>query len=56
MKDYKLKAILVVLSAIVFSMLFIILALVVPVEDDKAAFAKEKPKNILEQISRSVKE
>ncbi|MDX1296188.1 MAG: hypothetical protein R3302_07970 [Sulfurimonadaceae bacterium] len=55
MEDYKLKVVLAVLSAVVFSMIFIILALVVPVKEDTATFVKkEKAKNRLEEISRSI--
>lgn len=56
MQDYKLKVILVILSAVIFSMLFIILALVTPVEEPQKSVLKEKPKNRLEEISRSFKE
>ena len=55
MADYKLKLILVILSAIVFSMIFVILALVTPVKDTPQSFVKEKPKNRLEEISHSMK-
>jgi hypothetical protein len=56
MQDYKLKVIMVILSAVVFSMLFIILALVTPVEEPSKPLVKEKPKNRLEEISRSIQE
>jgi hypothetical protein len=56
MQDYKLKVILVILSAVVFSMLFIILALVTPVEEPPKSYVKEKPKNRLEEISQSIRE
>ena len=57
MPDYKLKVLVVILSAVVFSMLFIILALVAPVaEEPGTSVVKEKPKNRLEEISRSIKE
>jgi hypothetical protein len=56
MEDYKLKVVLAVLSAVAFSMIFIILALVIPVKDDPQSFVKkEKAKNRLEEISRSIK-
>ena len=55
MADYKLKLILVILSAVVFSMIFVILALVTPVKDTPQSFVKEKPKNRLEEISHSMK-
>ena len=55
MQDYKLKVILALLSAVVFSMIFIILALVVPVKDETKTFVKQKPKSKLEEISRSIK-
>ena len=55
MQDYKLKVILALLSAVVFSMIFIILALVVPVKDEPQSFTKKKPKSKLEEISHSIK-
>jgi hypothetical protein len=56
-KDFKLKMVLTLLSAVVFSFIFIMLAFVVPVKEDKTVFVKKgKAKNRLEEISRSIKE
>jgi hypothetical protein len=55
MRDYKLKVILALLSGIVFSMIFIILALVVPVKDAPKDFTRAKPETHLEKISHSMK-
>ena len=55
MQDYKLKVILALLSAVIFSMIFIIIALVVPVQEDTISFTKQKPKTRLEEISHSIK-
>jgi len=52
--DYKLKLILTILSGIVFSLVIIILALVLPVKEEPKQFTvKEKPKNKLEAVSKS---
>lgn len=56
MHDFKIKAIAVVLSAVVFSMLFIILALVLPVNDGPKTYATPKPKGMLEKVSHSLKD
>jgi len=53
MKEFKLKIILSILSGIIFSFIFIILAFALPVEN-KHNFTK-KPKGLLEQVSHSVK-
>lgn len=54
MKDFKLKLILSILSAIVFSFLFILLTFALPIKkgDVKVTF---KPKGKLEQVSHSLK-
>ncbi len=57
MEDYKLKVVLAILSAVVFSMIFIIMAFVTPLEKEQPVnFAKEKPKNRLEEISKAIKD
>jgi len=56
MNDFKLKLILSILGGVVFSFIFIILALVVPVKKDKKAVYVKKPKNKLEKISKSFQE
>jgi len=54
MDDFKLKLILSVLSGIVFSFIFIILAFALPSKDKEVILIK-KPKGKLEQISESLK-
>jgi hypothetical protein len=54
MKDFKLKLILTILSSIVFSFIFILLAFILPTKINKVAVDK-KPGNILEHISKSAK-
>jgi len=53
MSDFKLKLILSLLSGIVFSLIFIFLAFVLPVEKEKQTIIK-KPKNLLEHVSQSL--
>jgi len=55
MKDFKLKMILAVLSGVVFSFIFIVLAFVLPT-DKKYAEHKKKPKGMLEIVSQSLKD
>ncbi len=52
MNDFKLKIILSVLSGLVFSFIFILLAFALPLE--KQTFSS-KPKNLLEEVSHSLK-
>jgi len=54
MKDFKLKLVLSVLSAIVFSFIFILLAFTLPL-NKKEVQASMKPKGKLEQISHALK-
>ncbi|WP_428739350.1 hypothetical protein [Sulfurimonas sp.] len=54
MHDFKLKLVLSVLSGIVFSFIFIILAFALPIKDSEA-IAIKKPKGKLEQIAHSLK-
>ncbi len=55
-KDYKLKLILTLLSAVAFAFVFILLAFVIPVKDDPVTFEKRtKPKNVVEKISHGMK-
>lgn len=55
MQDYKLKVILTVLSAIVFSMIFILLALVVPAKEEPGEIKTTKhAKSTLEKISKGI--
>jgi hypothetical protein len=53
MQDFKLKIVLSILSAIVFSFIFIILAFVLPLETEDVVVAK--PQNKLEAVSHSLK-
>ncbi|MBU1215891.1 hypothetical protein KJ870_11565 [bacterium] len=53
MQDFKLKIVLSILSAIVFSFIFILLAFVLPLDKDTAF--SSKPKNKLEAVSQSLK-
>lgn len=53
MKDFKLKIILSILSGILFSFIFIILAFVLPSEEKETIIVK--PKNKLEKISESLR-
>jgi hypothetical protein len=53
MNDFQLKIILVILSSIVFSFLFILLALIAPIEKETQVIKKQK--NKLETVSESFK-
>jgi len=53
MNDFKLKLILSVLSGIVFSFVFILLAFALPL--DKKETIIKKPKGVLEHVSHSAK-
>jgi len=55
MKDFKLKLILTVLSSIIFSFIFIILAFVLPAKERVHTYQK-KPEGMLEKVSRSIKD
>jgi len=55
MNDYRLKMILVILSAVVFSMIFLIIALVAPVKDAPMEFDSGKASNKLEEVSKSLR-
>jgi len=53
MNDFKLKLILTILSSIVFSFVFILLAFALPLDKKKQIIVK--PKGNLEKISASIK-
>jgi hypothetical protein len=53
MKDFKLKMILSILSGVIFSFVFIILALSLPVKE--RVVHKKANENLLQQISGSVR-
>ena len=55
MDDDKLKLILAVLGGIVFSLVFVLLAFVLPL-NDTSVNQTEKAKQTLEQISKGIKE
>jgi len=55
MNDFKLKIILSILGGIAFSLIFILLAFVLPPEKDEFKVIK-KPKGKLEQISHALRE
>ncbi|MBA1437846.1 MAG: hypothetical protein FAF05_02465 [Epsilonproteobacteria bacterium] len=54
MNDFKLKLLLSILSGILFSFIFIILAFAVPAKEKKQMIIK-KPQGRLEQISHALK-
>lgn len=53
MNDFKLKLILSILSGIVFSFIFILLAFVMPTKKEKTII---NPKNALEKVSQSARQ
>ncbi|WP_294885214.1 MULTISPECIES: hypothetical protein [unclassified Sulfurimonas] len=55
MNNFKLKLMLAILTGIVFSFLFIILAFIVPATNSEPTYLK-KPTNLLEKVSKSIKE
>jgi len=55
MDEFKLKLILSILGGIVFSLIFILLAFIVPVEKDNTTVIKRNA-NKLEQISQALRE
>ena len=54
MNDFKLKLILSILSAIVFSFIFILLTFALPTTETKKVTIKKKAKNRLEEVSKSM--
>ncbi len=54
MSDFKLKIVLTVLTGIIFSFVFIILAFVLPAQEEEPVIIK-KPSNLLEEVSRSLR-
>lgn len=54
MSDFKLKLILSILSAIVFSFIFILLTFTLPTTEKKEVVLKKKAKNRLEEVSKSM--
>ena len=56
MFDYQVKVTLTILGAIAFSLVMILLVFIVPInKKDTAQFENSKKKNMLEQISHSMK-
>lgn len=56
MNDEKLKIILALLSGVVFSLIFILLAFVLPVDKKQTQQSKQNPKNHLEKISKELRD
>lgn len=54
MSDFKLKIVLSILTGIIFSFIFILLAFVLPAQKEEPALMK-KPSNILEEVSKSLR-
>ena len=55
MLDERLKLLLTLLGGVVFAMLFILLALVIPVKKSKVYKTQEKPKTMLQKVSHGAK-
>lgn len=56
MNDFKIKILISILSGLIFSFIFVLLALVLPVKDkDEAQFTVQKPKGKLAEISHAMK-
>ena len=56
MNDFKIKILISLLSGVVFSFIFILLALVVPVKDESSEqLILEKPKGKLAEIAHAMK-
>jgi len=55
MNDFKLKLILSILGGVIFSFIFILLALVLPIKEKNSGEIRKIPKGKLEQISHSLK-
>ena len=53
MKDFKLKLVLSILSGVVFSFIFIILAFALPTKKEMTVI--KKPKGMLEKVSHSAR-
>lgn len=57
MSDFKLKLLLTILSSMLFSLIFIMLALVLPVKDsDDNGIKKERPQTEFERMSKGIRE
>jgi hypothetical protein len=52
--DFKLKLTLSILGGVVFSFIFILLALALPLEEKKSGVINKAPKGKLEQVSHSL--
>jgi len=55
MLDERLKLILTLLGGVIFAMLFILLALIVPIKKSKVYKSQAKPKTMLEKVSHGAK-
>jgi len=56
MDDEKLKVVIAILGGIVFGLIFVMLAFVLPIKDSQTAIVKKAPKSHLEKISHQLKE
>lgn len=56
MNDFKLKMILTVLSALLFSLIFIMLSLVLPTSSSDGEKAKEIPETEFQKMSKGMRE
>lgn len=54
MNDEKLKVVVAVLGGIVFGLIFVMLAFVLPIQEPKETAAKKAPTSHLEKISHEV--
>ncbi|WP_345991658.1 hypothetical protein [Sulfurimonas sp. HSL-1716] len=56
MNDFKIKILISILSGLIFSFIFILIALVVPIKDNNdTPLVMEKPKGKLAEISHAMK-
>ncbi len=56
MSDFKLKLLLTLLSAVLFSLIFVILALVLPTNTTKYAESEEAPQTEFQKMSKGMRE
>ena len=56
MNDFKIKILISILSGLIFSFIFVLLALVLPVKnEDESHYVVQKPKGKLAEISHAMK-
>lgn len=56
MDDEKLKVVIAVLGGVVFGLIFVMLAFVLPIKEPDAKTVKKAPQSHLEKISHQLKE